>query len=278
VAASRQAGIPISVKLILATSVVVATAVGIVTWFARSTMDTIAEEQISAREQDGLRAIEHNSALITSNAAVALSFPLPNHVKADIMLVLTEATKQDDDSGENQVKWIAVVESGAATYDTPGIKPRAKKSDPKVFHTVPSADEVVRYLRLLKDADTDRTKAVVRASLGNSEWVYRAPITAAGIKDAYVLAGVTTAGLEARIKKDLESAKDKTGDAQFRALLVSLVVLAIGILLAAIQGAQLARPIKGLTAQAERIGSGDRRSASPTTAATSSASSRARST
>jgi serine phosphatase RsbU (regulator of sigma subunit) len=250
VAASRQAGIPISVKLILATSIVVAAAVGIVTWFARTTMDKIAEDQISKREADGQKAIRRSSEQIVGNAAVALSFPLPNHVEQDIKIVLDEVIKSDKASGEQRLKWIAVLENRKLTYFA-GERP--------------TDDAVAKYFRALNDAENseesrESAKAggvVVRAPLGNAEWVYRAPITGAGLKGTHVLAGVSTAGLEASIVELRREAKDSAGAEMFRALLVSLVVLAIGILLAAIQGTQLAKPIKGLTAQAERIGSGD---------------------
>jgi len=69
--------------------------------------------------------------------------------------------------------------------------------------------------------------------------------------------GVSTAGLSKELAASLEASEDRAHAARDRVLLVSLVVLAIGVLLAGLQGVQLARPIKALTVQAERIASGD---------------------
>jgi sigma-B regulation protein RsbU (phosphoserine phosphatase) len=69
--------------------------------------------------------------------------------------------------------------------------------------------------------------------------------------------GVSTAGLEADLAKSLEAAEDAARASRRRVWLVGLVVLAIGVLAAAIQGVRLARPVKMLTVQASRIASGD---------------------
>lgn len=69
--------------------------------------------------------------------------------------------------------------------------------------------------------------------------------------------GVTTAGIEQELQASLDEARARAERTRDRIWLVSLVILAIGIVLAALQGVQLARPIKALTVQAHRIAGGD---------------------
>ena len=69
--------------------------------------------------------------------------------------------------------------------------------------------------------------------------------------------GVSTAGLENELARSIDEATAVSHAARNRALLVSLIVLALGIGLSALHGSRLARPIKALTRQAERIASGD---------------------
>jgi phosphoserine phosphatase RsbU/P len=69
--------------------------------------------------------------------------------------------------------------------------------------------------------------------------------------------GVTTAGLEAELKKSLEASEERAAASRRRIWLIALGVLGIGVLAAALQGVSLARPVKVLTRQAEAIARGD---------------------
>ena len=91
--------------------------------------------------------------------------------------------------------------------------------------------------------------------------------------------GVSTAELEQELEERAGGRRAPRRGLAQTVWLVSLVVLAIGIVLAALQGVRLARPIKALTIQAERIAQGnlDRR-VPEDRRATSSACSRTRST
>jgi sigma-B regulation protein RsbU (phosphoserine phosphatase) len=99
---------------------------------------------------------------------------------------------------------------------------------------------------------------VVHAHVGaGTEWVYGAPIKLGTTAVGALRMGVSTAGLDKELADSLAASEDRAHAARNRVLLVSLVVLAIGVLLAGLQGVQLARPIKALTVQANRIAGGD---------------------
>jgi sigma-B regulation protein RsbU (phosphoserine phosphatase) len=69
--------------------------------------------------------------------------------------------------------------------------------------------------------------------------------------------GVSTSSLQHKLEAELDEVRDIARGERNFALLISLVVLGIGIALAAFYGVQLTRPIQELTAQAERIAVGD---------------------
>jgi sigma-B regulation protein RsbU (phosphoserine phosphatase) len=76
---------------------------------------------------------------------------------------------------------------------------------------------------------------------------------------------VSTAGLEAELAKSLALSDEKSRASQQRLLVIALLVLGIGVVFAALQGIGLARPIKALTVQANRIAAGDLNSRVPAT-------------
>jgi hypothetical protein len=53
----QQRGIPISVKLILTTSIVIAAAVFTATWFSQTSISDLTEKQIAARRASGEKSI-----------------------------------------------------------------------------------------------------------------------------------------------------------------------------------------------------------------------------
>jgi hypothetical protein len=57
------ASVPISAKLVLATSIVVAAAVGTATWFSHASIRALTEQQVAARRSAGEQAIVRQSDL-----------------------------------------------------------------------------------------------------------------------------------------------------------------------------------------------------------------------
>ncbi len=244
VAAPRQSrtGIPISVKLILATSFVVAAAVGTSTWFGQRSISELTEMQIDVRRQTGEHSISRESELVVQAVATAASLPLANTQLADLQPLLDAALQEDKRSGDNRVQWLVVTDATGAVVAQTGA--------------APAMDKVAALERKL--ADGIKSGDVVRAQAGAStEWVYGAPIKIGTNTLGALRMGVTTAGLDKELQASLTVSEERAAASRVRVLLVSLVVLMIGIVLAALQGVQLARPIKALTHQAARIAGGD---------------------
>lgn len=76
--------------------------------------------------------------------------------------------------------------------------------------------------------------------------------------------GVSTAGLEAELALSIAEAQARAQASRQRVWLLAIVVLLGGVALAFFQGVQLAKPIRALTKQAERIASGDLEQRVPT--------------
>ena len=243
--ASRQAraGIPISVKLILATSIVVAAAVGTATWFAQKSINDLTETSIAHRRETGERSIVRESELVAKAVATAVAIPLGNNAFAEIPPLLDNTIQDDKKTGENRVQWLVVTDaSGVVVGSTSGAPPKDK------------LDALERRL-----IDGIKNGDVVHALAGEAtDWVYGAPVKLGEKTQLGSLRiGVSTTGLQKELQTSLSEARDRAGAARNRMLLVSLVVLGIGIVLAALQGVRLAQPIKQLTFQAERIAAGD---------------------
>jgi serine phosphatase RsbU (regulator of sigma subunit) len=273
---ARRAGIPISVKLILATSFVVAAAVGTATWFSTTAISDLTASQLDARRTAGQRAIERESELVAkpvaSSAAVPLSVTkidevqsiLDRAIEDDIADLLRERTTESKSPPE-RIQWLVVtlpcvdkdcVVGKFVTWSDPATMAarKAGKSVDKPPATVP--DEA--KLGALKAKLADGTKnGDVRQAKVDGGAIYGLPMISAGRVEGRLWMSVSTKELDDQLQDALTKAEQSATEKRNRSLLVSLVVLGIGILLAALQGVQLAKPIKVLTMQAERIGEGD---------------------
>jgi serine phosphatase RsbU (regulator of sigma subunit) len=237
--AKGRTGIPISAKLILTTSVVVAVAVAVATWFSQRTIDDLTTLQITNRRATGEKAITRESELVVQAVATAVALPLAQSTYPDIKPVLDAAVRDDQASGDDRLQWLVVTdESGQVVASTQGAPAKIAELG-------------------------DKNGEVVRAHVSGSDWVYGAPIKLGNNVVGALRIGVSTAGLEAELAKSLATARERSKESQQRLLLIALVVLAIGIVFAALQGVGLARPIKQLTVQANKIAGGDLKSRVP---------------
>jgi nitrogen fixation/metabolism regulation signal transduction histidine kinase len=240
VGAPRQprAGIPISVKLILATSFVVAAAVGTAAWFGQRSIQELTESQMAVRKSTGERSIIRESELVVLAISTSVNLPLANNQYADLQLLIDSALQEDNVTGSKSVKWLVVLDStGAPVARTVGAPEKDKL-----------AELEGRLASGVKNGDVAHAQADTP-----TDWVYGAPVKLGGT----VRMGVSTSRLVTDLQTSLAEAQDRAAASRNRVLLVSLVVLTIGIVLAALQGVQLAKPIKALTHQARRIAGGD---------------------
>jgi len=276
---ARRAGIPISVKLILTTSFVVATAVGTATWFSTTAISDLTTSQIEERSKAGQRTIARESELVIKPLANAAAAPLSVSKIDEVQTILDRAV--EDDLGDlirerqlrqasvtpppERIQWLIVtlpcVEKDCTvgrfvTWSDPATMASRKATTPvaKPPGTVP--DEARLALLKTKLADGSKTGAVASAKVEGGA-IYSMAMNLGDQVAGQLWMGVSTKELDDQLQDSLAKAEESATSKRNRSLLVSLVVLGIGILLAALQGVQLAKPIKVLTMQAERIGDGD---------------------
>ena len=246
--ASRQAkaGVPISVKLVLATSIVVAMAVGVAAWFSQKALTELTERHLATRRQAGAHSIVRESELVVRAVATAVALPLGNSQYADVGPLLEAAVQEDKKRGDNRIAWLVVTDAAGAVVARAGA-------------AVPEAEfaYIERQLAAVSGA-------VVRIqTFANPPWVYGSKVLLGTTVVGALRMGVSTAGFEQELSSSLAASAQRARDARNRVLLVSLVVLGIGVVLGGLQGVRLAQPIKALTHQAERIGMGDLNSRVP---------------
>lgn len=242
--ASRQgrAGLPISVKLVVVTSIVVAIAVGTATWFGQRSLAELTETQLTVRRQTGEHSIVRESELVVQSVASAVATPLANSAFQDIAPLLDSAIAEDKKSGDNRIQWLVVIDASKTVVGKSG--------------SAPAEARLAELDRTLQDGIKNGDIAHAKAG-SSTEWVYGAPVRLGASSLGTLRMGVSTAGLEKELQTSLSQSEEKAAKARNKMLMVSIAVLAIGIVLAALYGVALAKPIKALTAQAARIAEGD---------------------
>ena len=233
---AKRAGIPISAKLIFTTSFVVALAVAAATWFSQRSIQELTADQIKQRRIAGEVAISRQAELVAESIGNASAQAIANTQYSDIPNVL-QAAITEDKAGVNQLLWITIAEpSGLVVGATSGAPAGAKLAD---------------LVKLLPPGD------VAHARVTGSDWIYAAPIKIGGNAIGKIRIGVTSAGLEAELAKSLTEADAAAQASRQKLLMIALVVLGIGVIAAALQSVSIARPIRVLTSQANRIATGD---------------------
>ncbi|CAN5534558.1 hypothetical protein BH11MYX1_BH11MYX1_10630 [soil metagenome] len=233
---AKRAGIPISAKLIFTTSFVVALAVAAATWFSQRSIQDLTADQIKQRRTAGEVAIARQAELVAESIGNASAQAIANTQYSDIPNVL-QAAIAEDKAGVDQLLWISIAEpSGLVVGATPGAPEGAKLAD---------------LVKLLPPGD------VAHARVKGSDWIYAAPIKIGGNAIGKIRIGVTSAGLESELAKSLTEADTAAQASRQKLFVIALVVLGIGVIAAGLQSVSIARPIRVLTGQANRIASGD---------------------
>lgn len=238
---SKRVGLPISAKLIFATSLVVAVALAVTTFFGQRAMTELAQSNADARRVSGERSIKRESDLMVKAVATAVALPLASSTYSDIAPLLQDALDDDRLRGDKRLEWLLVTDAqNTVVQSTPGA-PAA---------TQPLAEQ--------------GSEGIARSQASGSHWIYGTSIKVADRVVGTLRMGVSTAGLEAELAQSIADAQARAQASRQRVWLLAIAVLLGGVVLAFLQGARLAKPIRALTQQAERIAAGDLEQRVPT--------------
>ncbi len=250
-ARSKRVGLPISAKLIFATSLVVAVALAVTTFFGQRTMTQLAQSNADARRLSGERAIKRESDLMVKAVATAVALPLASSTYSDIAPLLIDALQDDQQRGDRRLEWLLITDAeNVIVQSTPGAPTLATLGavNQQLLATAPAG----------QPASEDIVRALVASQTAQgSHWVYGTNVKVADRVVGTLRMGVSTAGLEAELAMSIAEAQARAQASRQRVWLLAIVVLLGGVALAFFQGVQLAKPIRALTKQAERIASGD---------------------
>ena len=231
--AQRRAGVPLSVKLMLTTSVVVAVALAIAAWSAQETLSQLNRDDARARRTAGEAAIVRESELLVRNIANATAIPLGQQAYGEVGPLLT-ATRAE----YPRIQWIAIAtpegQPVAATEGAPAVDfedfPKAARGGP------------IEHVRVAED---------------RPDWVYGGAIRLGEHVIGQVRLGISSKDLDDELQVVIDKARGRAERAMATLKLIAVIVLVVGVILAAIVGIRTAAPINQLAAQAERIAGGD---------------------
>ena len=227
-----------SVKLIVATSFVVAAAVAISAYFGERTIEDLAGREVHDRGGEGRAAIQRESELLAEKVAAASAHPLAQTEQIDVQATLDNELRAGQGKGQRTIEWLLVTDQSGGVF--------AKTAGAPV-------DKLVAL-----DAKLGSAAGVTHAEVGTSEYVYAAPIieTPGQPPIGRVRMGISTAALDQSLATTLADADADARASTKRVWLVAALILLVGILLAAIEGVSIARPLRQLTQQAQQIASG----------------------
>jgi phosphoserine phosphatase RsbU/P len=234
----RRAGVPLSIKLILTTSFVVSGAVGASAFFSQRAIEGLAAADAASRRDSGLAAIQSESVLLSRNVAALVSLPLGTEQFIEVQPLIEDADRDYD-----RIVWLLVL-------DHNGRVVAATDGGPVVAPGVPYEDALTPVLADAAAGTVDKTGE-------GTDWIYGTPIHMRGTRVGELRAGVSTAELERALVASLADADRRAEQATREMALVAISLLAIGVVLAALQGFRVARPLRLLAYQADRIAHGD---------------------
>jgi serine phosphatase RsbU (regulator of sigma subunit) len=232
-----RAGFPLSARLIAATSIVVAAAVAASAFFGQRTIEDLGRRDAASRRDVGERSIIREAELVAERVAASVAVPLANSAFGDVQPLLDAAQRDDQARGDHRILWTIVRDVGGQPIATTGTPPAAE---------------------VLAAAASRRptSSAVARHPLAPATWLYAAPIKVGATIIGQLLMGITTAAVDAELAASIAEVEQRARASTRSVWLVAGVVLIAGMLLAALQGISMARPLRRLAHHAERIAAG----------------------
>ena len=233
-------GVPLSAKLIATTSIVVAVAVGASAYFGGRAIEELGRRDAAMRREDGERAIQRESELLAQKVAASVAVPLGNNTFSDVPPLLDAAQREPGSRGERRIQWIVVTDVAGQVVAQSGAVPDA-----------------TRRAELAARVGDLPPGAVKRQQVGAADWVYGAAITIGASPIGRLHMGVSTAALDAELAASIREVEARAAGATRTIWLIAGGLLVAGVLLAALQGIGMARPLRLLNRQARRIADGN---------------------
>jgi serine phosphatase RsbU (regulator of sigma subunit) len=271
----------IAAKLIIASSVMLAGSVAIVSWVS---VDKISEQsrELSQQHEDmGTQLFERESVLVTKSTAQTVSYQVATNAWNEIGKSLEAALEEHNalESGVSlarrpakpKIQWMMAFENDADLSSAIGVwrTQGAPQQGPDIDETRAELREDVslRWLiqRLVPWAFYGPLPVRCASPEAHPlEWMCEAPIFFSERQVGWVWMRASAGELQLILQGSENRSVAREAAYRRNVLLVAGGILLLGILLAGVQGLSLARPISALTTAAGKIAGGDFASRVPT--------------
>lgn len=234
---------PITLKLIIATAVLIAAVVGAATIYSQRTINALAEENAAERRADGTQRIRDEATAVARTAALSAALPLADGYTPYVVALVTNFVEEDD-----RIEWMLLVDSHTG---------RTVKRSELAPEKVDLDDELSRELAAAPADAVVSREAVDHAS----RLEFAANVIAAQQVIGQVRLAVSTERLEGELESVITEGRERARDASRKLLWVGGVILLLGLLLAGFEGYRMTKPLTLLAEQAAEIAGGrfDRR-------------------
>jgi serine phosphatase RsbU (regulator of sigma subunit) len=237
---ARLRDLSLGVKLILATSVLLALAVGTSAFFGYRSFGELARTQAEDRRDDHEAAILRQTQLLVSNIAFAAAIPLSESNFPYLGELVDKAAKDT-----TYVQWIVVIDalSGQEVART------------QAAPTGPDSHRALLDRLAARPTSTEILEA--RDSAEATQFVVATNIVTGDRAAGRLLLGITMQELERAKAAAIAKGEAEARDSARQQLAVAAIILLLGIGLAYYEGRRIAGPLEALSQQAQHIASGD---------------------
>lgn len=272
-AASSHPGVSIAVKLVIATSIVVAATVVSSSLYALNQAEETARVEQSWRDQTIDAAARFEARLTAMIAAQSLDYVVSGEAWVEVAQVMRDvgndsaATVGAGERPRLQPTWFML-------WDVEANPSEAVRKWPGAFgvHLAPgpegliyrseaapaSSAEVIQLERSFAAVPLEaRHGDLTELQIDATNYVFRAPVGMGKYTRAHLWIGISTQALHSELGKVAIQAQEHVRSLRVKLWVSVGVALLLGIVLAMLLGMNMARPIAALSAQATRMAQGD---------------------
>jgi sigma-B regulation protein RsbU (phosphoserine phosphatase) len=233
-------GLSLGTKLIVATVLLLAGAIGISAFYSLRTLDGLATSYANARRAEHEAAMSRETAIIVRNVVRNAGLPL-SESNYTYLQSLVQTTVGDS----KNLEWILVADSASdrvvARTDKAPASEQLRDALTEELDKMPTSDE---QHKISDPKDPNRL-------------IYGANIVIGSQRVGQVRLSLDTSDLEKAKAAAIADGKKRARESARRQLLFAGFILLIGILLGAWEGVRITRPLQALSIQARHIAGGD---------------------
>ena len=232
----------LATKLIGAIVLLLVATVGAAGFFSVRSIERFGREEAVRSRAEGEKAMKAQAELVARNLATSAGLPLAEG-NFTYISSLAETTLKDD----ARIEWLMILDAASdRVVARAGAAPAIERFD----------DELVAPL---KRGGTKAGVAITRHDGGadKNRYVFGANVTVGDNVVGQIRLALSTRELETALAASIGAAQQRAGDSARQLALLALGILVLGVLIGAYQGMRITRPLKSLTAAANRVASGD---------------------